>query len=154
MDLPTNGTYYPIIDDHIPLLQLISANYVPYSSKSINLNTVRSERYNFLKVLESGSNLKYTLSYDDPRKLINTEYNDFMSTYYSHWIDSIEEQVKELDSIKFYEGYLVDHKKVAREVYKVTYSNGLEIYINYRLNNVVVDGVSIKSLDYTVTKEA
>lgn len=154
VDLPTNGTYYPIIDDHIPLLQLILADYVPYSSRSMNLNNTRSERYNFLKILESGSKLKYTLSHDDPRKLINTEYNDFMSTYYDHWIDTIEEQVQELESLKLYEGYLVGHERVAREVYKVTYSNGLEIYINYRLSNVIVDGFSIKSLDYIVTKEA
>lgn len=153
-DLPTSTTQYPIIDDQIPLIQLILAGYVPYSSKSFNLNTTRSEEYNFLKLIETGSNLKYTLSFDDPRKLINTEYNEFMSTYYGYWTDIIQRQTEELNNIKLYEGYLVDHERVSRDVYKVTYSNGLEIYINYNLSSVSVDGITINSLDYVVTKEA
>ncbi len=154
VDIPTNTTQYPIFDDHIPLLQLVLSGYVPYSSRSMNLNNTRSEKYNFLKIIETGSNVKYTLSHDDPRKLINTEYNEFLATYYKHWIDTIKNQMDTLDGLKLYEGRLVNHQRMARDVYKVNYSNGLEVYVNYRLNNVVVDGVSIKSLDYTVTKEA
>ena len=153
-DLPTGTTQYPILDDQIPLLQLILAGYVPYSSLSFNLNTSRSHEYNFLKLIETGSRLKYTLSYDDPRKLINTEYNEFMSTYYHHWTEIISDQMAELNSIKLYEGHLVNHERIARNVYKVTYSHGLEVCVNYNLTNVVVDGVTINSLDYAVIKEA
>lgn len=153
-DLPTDTTRYPIIDDHIPLLQLVLSGYVPYSSESFNLNTLRSEEHNFLKLLETGSRLKYTLSYDDPKKLINTEYNEFISTYYGYWTDTIEQQVEELKNIKLYEGHLINHQRVMRDVYKVNYSHGLEIYINYGLTSVVVDGHNINSFDYVITKEA
>ena len=77
-----------------------------------------------------------------------------MSTYYGYWTDIIQRQTEELNNIKLYEGYLVDHERVSRDVYKVTYSNGLEIYINYNLSSVSVDGITINSLDYVVTKEA
>lgn len=60
----------------------------------------------------------------------------------------------ELNSIKLYEGHLVNHERIARNVYKVTYSHGLEVCVNYNLTNVVVDGVTINSLDYAVIKEA
>lgn len=154
VDLPTSITQYPIIDSQIPLVQLVLAGYVPYTSKSFNLNTTRSVEHNFLKLLETGSRLKYTLSFDDPKKLINTEYNEFLSTYYEYWTETISEQIEELNRIKLYEGHLINHERIRRDVYKVNYSHGLEIYINYNLTNVVVDGISINSLDYVVTKEA
>lgn len=154
VDLPTSITQYPIIDAQVPLIQLVLAGYVPYASKSFNLNTSRSVEYNFLKLLETGSKLKYTLSFDDPKKLINTEYNEFLSTYYEYWTETISEQLEELNNIKLYEGYLINHQRVIRDVYKVNYSNGLEIYINYNLTKVVTDGVSINGLDYVITREA
>ncbi len=149
-DLPTEATLYSIIDDQIPLLQLVLSGLIDYSTQSINVNNSRSADYNFLKVLETGSNLKYTLSYDDSRELLTTEYNYYMSTEYSNWIDLIEEQVNTMNLLGIHEGYLVNHERVRLNVYEVTYSNGLTLLINYNLSPVVVGTQTIDALDYIV----
>lgn len=149
-DLPTEATLYSIIDDQVPLLQLVLSGLIDYSTQSINVNNSRSADYNFLKVLETGSNLKYTLSYDDSRELLSTEYNYYMSTEYLNWIDLIEEQVNTMDLLGIHEGYLVNHERVRLNVYRVTYSHGLTLLINYNLSPVTVGSTTIAALDYVV----
>lgn len=153
-NMPVETTLYSIIDDQIPLLQLILSGYVDYSSSSINLANDRSVDYQFLKMIESGSNLKYTLTYDDSRELLNTEYNYYMSTDYNNWLDVIEEQVNELDALGLYEGALVNHEILEKNVYRVTYSNGLKIILNYNLNDVTIGADVIPSLGYIVEEGA
>ena len=149
-ELPVEATLYSIIDDQIPLLQLVLSGIVDYSSSSINLANDRSVNYQFLKHIETGSNLKYTLSYDDSRELLNTEYNYYMATDYRNWLETIEEQVKELDQLGIHEGTLINHERVANNVYRVTYSHGLTILINYNLRAVTIGADVIPSLGYVV----
>ena len=149
-DLPTEATLYSIIDDQIPLLQLVLSGLIDYSTQSINVNNTRSVEYNFLKVLETGSNLKYTLSYDDSRELLSTEYNYYMSTEYTNWIDLIEEQVNTMDMLGIHEGYLINHERIRFNVYRVTYSHGLSLLINYNLNPVTIGTITMDALDYVV----
>lgn len=153
-NMPVETTLYSIVDAQIPLLQLILSGYVDYSSNSINLANDRSVDYQFLKMIETGSNLKYTLTYDNSKELLNTEYNYYMSTDYNNWLDVIEEQVDELDELKLYEGQLINHEILGNNVYRVTYSNGLKIIINYNLSSVTIGTDVIPSLDYIVEEGA
>ncbi len=154
VDLPVTSTLYPIISYSIPLLQLILNGYIDYSSQSINLMLSRSEEYNFLKILETGSNLKYTITYDNPNKLIDTEYNMYLSTYYGDWKDKLIDHYNELVAIGFHNYRLVDHQRIQNNVIKVSYGDNstvaLEIYINYNLTDVVIDGILVESLSYTI----
>jgi len=150
-DLPLETTLYAILDYQIPLLQLVLAGMVDYSTTSLNMANIRTEQYNFLKAIETGSNIKYTLSYDNSTELRETEFNYYISTQYTNWLDRIVEQMNELDDLGIHEGYLVGHERVASNVFKVTYSNGLEILINYNLIPVTgILGFDIPAMDYTV----
>ncbi len=149
-DLPTETTLYAILDYQIPLVQLVLSGRVDYSTASLNIANERSDQYNFLKVIETGSNIKYTLSYDDSKELRETPYNYYLSTNYKNWLDRIENTVKELDEIGIHEGYLVVHERLQANVYKVTYSHGLEIIINYNLSDVTIGTKTISAMDYVV----
>lgn len=150
VDLPTEATLYSIIDDQIPLLQLVLSGLIDYSAQSINMSNTRSVEYNFLKILETGSNIKYTLSYDDSRELLSTEYNYFMSTQYDNWLDTMTNQIKEMDQLGIHQGYLINHERVEHNVYRVTYSHGLTLLINYNLSPVTSGTVTVPSMDYVV----
>lgn len=149
-DLPTDTTLYAIIDEQIPLLQLALSGLVDYAGDSINIISTRSIEYNFLKAIETGSNLKYTLTYDDSRELLNTEYNQYNSTYYKNWLDLMQTQKEELDAIGIHQGRLVQHEIIANNVYKVTYSHGLEVVINYNLTPYSYLGQVVFAMNYKV----
>lgn len=150
-NLPFETTLYAILDYQIPLLQLVLSGKIDYSTVSLNMANERTTQYNFLKTIESGSNLKYTLSFDDSQELRDTEFSFYISTQYTNWIDRIELQVKELDSLGIHEGYLVGHEKIQKNVFLVTYSTGLEIIINYNLSDITTTtGIDVESLNYVV----
>jgi hypothetical protein len=150
VDLPSETTLYAIIDDQIPLLQLVFSGVVDYALESMNMSQDRSVRHKFLKVLETGSNIKYTLTYDDSSELLNTDYNYYMATHYSNWIDTIIAQVLEIDELGLHDGHLIDHERIEQNVYLVTYSHGLSLVINYNLSDIVYEGEIIDALDYVV----
>lgn len=157
-DLPLSSTLYPIISYGIPLVQLVLSGYVDYTSKSINLMLTRNVDYNFLRILETGSNLKYTLTYENPNKLIDTEYNMYLSTYYQDWKDTLIEHYNELKQIGLHKYNLVGHERIQNNVFKVSYGDSinsvkLQIYINYDLRDVVVEGMTVKSLGYKVVSK-
>lgn len=150
-DLPLETTLYALLDYQIPLLQLVMAGKVDYTTVSLNLANQRSVQHYFLKTIETGSNLKYTLSYDKSTELKDTQFNYYFSTEYVNWLDRMETQVKALDDLGIHQGYLVDHERVASNVFKVTYSHGLTILINYNLTPATdVLGFDVPALDYLV----
>jgi len=150
-DIPLETTLYAILDYQIPLLQLVLSGKVDYSTMSLNLANERTVQYYFLKTIETGSNLKYTVSYDKSTELKDTQFNYYYSTEYINWIDRIESQVKALDHLGIHQGYLIDHVKLQDNVYMVTYSHGLEIIINYNLTMVEgVLGYNVPAMNYLV----
>lgn len=149
-DLPMETTLYALFDYQIPLLQLILAGKVDYTTASLNLANERSVQYYFLKTIETGSNLKYTVSYDQSTELKDTEFNYYFSTEYVNWVDRIEEQVNALDQLGIHQGYLLGHEQIQDNLFKVTYSHGLVILINYNLTDVAIPGYQVPAMDYLV----
>jgi hypothetical protein len=151
-NLATETTLFAILDHSIPLVQLVLSGYVDYATTSLNLSNERSHEYNFLKILETGSNVKYTLSYEDSRLLKETEYNQYLSTKYTNWEDEIVRIVSLLDTIGIHEGRLIDHEVLQNNVVQVTYSHGLVLILNYNLSPVTIGTDTIDAMDYHIVE--
>ena len=45
---------------------------------------------------------------------------------------------------------MIDHQKLAENVYKTTYEDGGSVLVNYNTYDVRVDGVLVEALDWAV----
>jgi len=140
-NIPTSATIYPIVDYSVPLYQLVFSGILDYSSEYINYNNDNNITYNILKAIETGSNLAVLLSYENTNQLLDTHYTEYYNAYYLNWRTNIIQMNETLNDLGIYEGYLVDHERITDNLIKVTYSNGLEVLINYD-NNIYQDSKS------------
>jgi hypothetical protein len=60
-----------------------------------------------------------------------TKYNQYYYTQYTKWLNEVDFLVKSLNEYKIHEGVLSSHQQLANGVFKVTYSNGVEVILNY-----------------------
>ena len=82
LDLDMVGTMHSIVDYDIPFVPLVLNGYFNYAGPSINIADSKSVNWHMLKAIETGSNIQFTFTNDQTTKLIKTEYNYLISTYY------------------------------------------------------------------------
>ena len=146
-NVPVETTLYPIVDNSIPLYQLVVSGLFDYTSKTINYNNDNSIEWNLLKAIETGSNLYFEVSAEDTSVLLDTNYTSYYNSYFANWKEKILYMNKVLDSTGIYESRLVNHEIITDTLVRVQYSNGLSILINYSNNNYynAVDGISVRA---------
>lgn len=153
-DVPYNATEYAIFKYSVPFYQLVMSGYVDYSSESINMSDEHTFDYYKMKSIETLSNLSMTWTYEKTTDLIETEYNYLYSTYYNNWYDKTIDLYNELNSLNIYNSKLIDHEYIFNtDIVKTTYSNGVEIILNYSNSDYIYNGITISANNYMVVKE-
>ena len=79
LEVPYTSTSYEILDYSIPFYQLVVSGSFDYSGMSYNANDEKGMMYHLMRMLETGSNVQFTFSYEDSAKLIQTKYNNYYS---------------------------------------------------------------------------
>lgn len=150
LDMPLGSSEYMYIDEEVPFLSMVLKGILPMYSDYVNFEADKTEF--FLQMVESGVYPSFYLTYENSSNLIYTNSSDLYSTQFSIYKDTVVEYDKELRAVaKEVEGaHIIDHEKVKTDVVKVTYDNGVVIYVNYSESNVTVDGVKIDALSYKV----
>ena len=109
-----------------------------------------------MHILETGSNVSFTFSYEDSSKLIQTDYKNYYYTEYSKWTTDVAEMLARIDEIGIHGGELVSHERLANNVYKVKYTNEsnmeVEIILNYSDAAVNVEGKLVAAKSYIYNK--
>jgi hypothetical protein len=130
-DLKITTSQFLMVDEMIPFIQIALAKYKDYSMPSINIDQVYDLSYYVLKAIETGSHLKYTISYEDSSVLMDTKYNDYYSTTYEKVKDDIISSYEVISDLIGNDNYLVAHEFDTEGYVIVTYQNGLVIKLDY-----------------------
>ncbi len=149
VELPYSSTLLDIFDYSIPFYQLVFSGYRDYSGLIINANDEKGLNYHIMKILETGSNIEFTFSFDDSNELIQTDYNYYYYTHYIDWQREVQSLTTVLDTLELHKYYLASHELVGNNssVFKVTYKvkdecksqvtdSEFSIYLNYSDMNV------------------
>lgn len=150
LDMPLGSSEYMYIDEEVPFLSIVLKGIIPMYSDYVNFEADKTKF--FLQMVESGVYPSFYLTYENSSALIYTNSSNLYSTQFDIYKDTVVEYDAKLREVaeKIDGAFIVNHEKAADEVVKVTYDNGVVIYVNYSENAVTVDGVEIDALSYKV----
>lgn len=149
-NIPLSDTGFQLTTKAIPFYQIVFHGIVDYTGTAGNLSSDLNKEK--LKWIELGYMPYFELTYKGSEALMKTKYNKLFSSGYYEWGESLIDIYKEFSAnLQDVWNQTIDkHEEMKEDVYKVTYSNGICIYVNYNKNSVIVDGVNVDAMNYVV----
>lgn len=139
-------------DYEVPFLQMVLHGLVEYAGEPINVNQDYST--NVLKCLEYGSTVYVRLMYQENDVFQNTYFQNLYSMDYRAWLETIDTMYDEVNAVlgQVQDQFIVDHERLDYNVYRTTYENGLQVIVNYNLEDYVdaVSGRTVAAQGYIV----
>jgi len=150
LDMPVGSSSYIYVDEEIPFISMVLKGILPVYSEYMNFEANKDEF--FLNLVEMGMYPSFYVTYEDSSDLIYTNSSDIYSSKFSTYENEIVRYNKELKAVnEAVKGALImKHERFDNNVVKVTYDNGVVIYVNYSDADVTMDGYTIGALSYKV----
>ncbi|NLY89223.1 MAG: hypothetical protein GX085_06335 [Firmicutes bacterium] len=153
INMPMDSNKYLITDESIPFYQIVTCGHVDYAGEPVNL--AGDPRRMFLKTIETGGGLYFTWIYRDNSLIKETDYDHLFSVDYKKWFDQAvafyHEAREVLEDVRGQR--IIDHRRLADDVYKVTFEKGKTIMVNYNRKPVTVEGITLAGESYHVLRE-
>lgn len=151
-DMDLTGERFNIIDDTIPFYTMALHGKIPYSGTA--LNDSADFEIQLLKSVENGAGLNFTLMKAPASELQETNYTKYYGADYDRWIEKIEMTYKRYNGAlgHTFSLKMSQHEKVSDNVYRVTYEDGTQVYVNYSHEAYTIGPVIVPAMDFTVVE--
>lgn len=164
INIPLSGNDYLIIDEDVPFYQMLVHGYIDYTGGAINLDDSFDQVDSVLSMIEYGAAPHFTFTGKPSSEMKYTGLNGMYSTTYKNKTDASEgetiyswdELAKSVyaevnDALKnVTSAGMIKHETLASGVVKVTYDNGVTIYVNKQDTAADADGVQLAAKSYEV----
>ena len=148
-NVPMGDNTYPIVDDNIPLYQMILHGCIDYSTELLNFDDSEDMTLTVLQMIETGSAPHYVFTQEASSRMKDTGMNQFYATTYDTWKgEAIEIYNRVNEALQYVTGAEIIGHEISGEVRKITYDNGVTIYINYSDETESMDGKSLPAMSY------
>ncbi|KAB8128061.1 hypothetical protein F9U64_16710 [Gracilibacillus oryzae] len=151
IDLPTNSSNYVFTDEDIPFISLTLKGLVPMYAEYTNFQANQDEF--FLQLVEQGINPSFYITNENPSALKNTNSSDIYSSQYERYEEMIPSYYKELAALheEIGEAMITAHEREG-EMVKITYDNGVIVYVNYSDAAQTMDDTPLEAMSYKVVQ--
>lgn len=135
-------------DESVPFLPMVLRDTVDLGSTPLNLSDDFTQAV--LRCAEYGIAPLYQVCAADPSVLADTEYDGNFSASFSGWYDRIVGSWRSLSAVlDAVQGQrMTADERVADGVQRVTYENGVRIYVNYTDAPVMADGLTVPAMSF------
>lgn len=146
LSLSASDTY--TFDNVVPFTQMVLHGYVPYTSSSMNYSADKQKA--LLESIETGSGLKYIVGSTVTRGLMKTPYNYLFPIRFADQKEEILRNTAFVDTALqgLYNRTIISHQICSPDVRKVTYDNGVVIYVNYGSTDFHNQDVTVPAQSY------
>ena len=151
-DVPTESSQYDCIDMDIPLYSMVLRGSTNLYSSSIN--AANNPRIEFLRAMEIGAGLSFSVCADMPSALKASVHSDLSASRYSSVKSDIEKYAKEADEFLQTLGNssISAHSKDGALSHTV-FSNGAWVYVNFGDTPIVTPEGEISAHSFIYGKE-
>lgn len=150
INVPVDNNELYLVDERIPLYEMIIHGCISYSSDLLNYDDSEDMTLTVLQLIETGASPHYVFTWEESSKMKNTGLNRYYATTFDIWSGEAVTVYKEVNAaLKYVSGAcMTDHEIFDTGVRKVTYDNGVVIYINYDEEAQKADGLEIPAQSY------
>lgn len=154
LDMPLGSSDYLYVDQDIPFLSMVLKGILPMYSRYVNFEANKTE--NFLQMVESGIYPSFYLTWNETSQLIYTNSSNLYSLEFETYRDTVAEYDAALRQLAqlTQDAHILCHETLAAGVVKVTYSNGLEVFVNYTEHDFTAGGITVAAQSYKVGEGA
>lgn len=152
--IPVQSTLYGVFDYSIPFYQMVISGLVDYTMDYVNGTSDKSAEWFLIKALETGSNLQFLISYEDPKVLLETDYTMYYKAFYNNWKNEIIEMNNEINQIGIHQGRLVNHEVLQSNLVRVIYEipGKADLVLELNTGNITINygGSSYNPYSYKI----
>ena len=154
LNMPLDGSEYMYTDEEVPFLTIALKGLVPMYSDYVNFEANKTEL--FLTLAETGVYPSFYITRKNSSDLIYTNSSDLYSTQWDAYRETVVQYDRELRELnaRTAGASIVNHEKLDGDVRKVTYSNGVTVYVNYSGETRTADGITIGPKSFAVSEQA
>lgn len=149
INFPVKSSRNYIFDESVPFYQIAIHGLISYSGYPLNYSSNLQE--SILEIIETGATPHFEWIYADNSAVKLTEYDTF-SVNFKPWLLTASEIDKKTKILidKTSGVFIVDHKKLSEGIFETSYENGINVFVNYTNENVIIDNKVIKAQDYLI----
>lgn len=146
-NVPLSSSGFDVIDEDLPLYQLVMHGVLPYATTAIN-GSADSERL-LLQAIATGSNLHFDLLHEETSELKDTDFDIYYYAHYANWLDTAAQEYKLASTVTgaVSDQTIVDYIQ-QDDVITTTYANGTVTTVNLKTGQITCNGTSYALSDY------
>lgn len=151
-DTPLCGGQFLYETDTVPFLQIVLSGSIPMFGQPLNTGSYSRER--ILRHIEYGVAPSFVVTGCDSFDLYKTGQEDYFSTNFSDWEGYIQESYDVIsEALQLVLGQAInEHVALEDGFIRVTYENGVKIYINYT-DTLKSDGsIEVEANNYRIVQ--
>lgn len=151
-NLPLDDNDYILVDANIPLYEMIVHGCIDYCGGIYNLASMADDREQVLTMLEYGAAPHFLFTWRNTSDMKYSAMSSDYSTAFDVWAEKAADVYAEVNAVlRQVSGQQMEaHEILENGLRKVTYSNGIVIYINYTQQELQADGLTVPAMGYSV----
>lgn len=151
-NVPASDNPFYLVDEEVPFYQMVIHGCIDYTSDAINLTDSYNKQEILLRMIEFGEAPHFTFTYKDSSEIKYSALNVMYSTQYQTWLDDAVDIYQQTNTVlsKVVNSTVKEHETLSAGVKKITYDNGIVIYINYNNTDVTAEDVTVPAMSYVL----
>lgn len=151
---PLGTSEYRFEDQWIPFYAMVFKGYTTMTSAPLNL--VRNGRREFLRAVQTGVGLSFTVCGSDTVQFVSTPYAELSAGSFAQSRAEVQKAAKEAGGLleELSGAEIRSFSVLAPQVCRTTFSNGMTVTVNYGENAYTAEGIEVPAEGFVYTEGA